>query len=522
MNLWNWLYSFAEKRSSLAQAKHGTWLNNALTGSKSTSGVTVNQQTALTYSAIWAAVRCIAETVASLPFQVKRRTEDGSERASDHSVYNLLQSQPNQAMTAIVFRETLTSHLLTWGNAYCKIVRNNKGQVVSLFPMLPETVSIFAKADKLFYLHKIDGQEFQFNATEVLHLVGFGYDGCRGYSPITYHKNSIGLGIAAEQYGAEFFGNGAVFSGAFKHPAQLSDDAHKRLTASIKNKDRHETLLLEEGMDFTQMSMPPEDAQFIETRKFQATDVARIYRLPPHKIGILDNATFSNIEHQAIEFVVDAIRPYLIRWEQEANRKLFTRAERQTLYMKHNIEGLLRGDTKSRYDSYAIGRNWGWLSVNDIRKLEDLNTIEGGDVYLQPLNMTDTANPNPVDAEEVNKARSIHKKPILSLCERLVGQEVKAMQNIMKDDNGDRLNKFIEKQETRIKDTLYPAIYAYSASFGGSPNGNVTEFLDRFATDILEETRAVYEAGSFDGDVINETKPCIMANRILTQLEPLQ
>ncbi len=534
MGFWNWLAKYAEQRASLATADKGSWLYNALVGGAASSGVTVNQSTALQYSALWAAVRVISETVASLPFQVHRETEEGKDKATSHPVYDLLQSQPNPSMTAIVFREIMTGHLLTWGNAYCRITRNNAGQVQALFPMLPESVSVFAKGNRLFYLHKIDGKEFQLSSADVLHLVGFGYDGCKGYSPIAYQKNSIGMGIAAEQYGAEFFGNGAVFSGAIKHPATLSTDAHDRLAKSIKDKKKHSTLILEEGMDFKEMSIPPEDAQFIETRKFQATDIARLYRLPPHKIQILDNATFSNIEHQSIEFVTDAIRPYLIRWEQEGNRKLFTRSERQSLFLKHNIEGILRGDTKSRYDSYAIGRNWGWLSVNDIRELEDMNRVEGGDVYLQPLNMQDVANPDaPAASPEqeepvhvfkfpVDKARSIHKQPIFSLCDRLVNQEVKAIINTMEDSDCTRWNKFIEKQEQRIKETLYPAVFAYSASFGGTPNGNVSEFLNRFSSQVLEEASAVRASGTIDADVIRETKPYIMTDRILMQMEMTQ
>ena len=522
MRFWNWLAGYAERRAGLSEATKGSWLYNALAGGTASSGQTVNQSTALQYSALWAAVRVISETVASLPFQVHRETEQGKEKAASHAVYDLLQSQPNPAMTAIVFREIMTGHLLTWGNAYCRITRNNAGQVAGLFPMLPESVEVFAKGNRLYYLHKIDGKEFQLNSADVLHLVGFGYDGCKGYSPIAYQKNSIGMGIAAEEYGAEFFGNGAVFSGAIKHPGTLSTDAHKRLANSIKDKKKHSTLILEEGMDFKEMSIPPEDAQFIETRKFQATDIARIYRLPPHKIQILDNATFSNIEHQSIEFVTDAIRPYLIRWEQEGNRKLFTKTERQTHFLKHNIEGILRGDTKSRYDSYAIGRNWGWLSVNDIRELEDMNKVNGGDVYLQPLNMQDVANPNAPEQEEVDRARSIHKQPIFSLCDRLVNQEVKAILNTMEDSDCTRWDRFTEKQEKRIRETLYPAVFAYSASFGGTPNGNVSEFLNRFSQQVIEEASAVRSSGTVDADVIRETKPYIMTDRILMQMEMTQ
>ena len=223
-----------------------------------------------------------------------------------------------------------------------------------------------------------------------------------GYSPITLAKDCIGLGLAAERFGASFFSNGARLGGILQHPAKLSQEAADRLRESWGNAyggsgNTGKTAILEEGMNFTQLGIPPDDAQFLETRKFQVDDIARWYGVPPHMVGSMESATFSNIEHQQIEYVTHTLRSWLVRWEQELQRKIYMD---DTIFPQFIVDGLLRGDTKTRYESYRVARETGWLSVNEIRGLENLNPIDGGDQFIQPLNMGTVGETEEVDARD--------------------------------------------------------------------------------------------------------------------------
>ena len=359
------------------------------------SGKAVNARTAIQMSTVYACVRVIAETIASLPLHVYEGSDVGSNKATKHPLYRLIHDEPNPEMTSFVWRETMLTHLLLWGNSYSQIIRNGRGQVVGLYPLLPDYMEVDRDSrGKLTYKYtNSEGLSSWLRPEDVLHIPGLGFDGIIGYSPVAMEKNAIGLGISAEEYGSKFFSNGARPSGILTHPNTVKDPAALRASwnaayGGASNASR--VAVLEEGMTFAPLSMPNNEAQFLETRRFQVEEICRIYRVPPHMVGDLSRATFSNIEHSSIDFAVHTIRPWLVRIEQAMNRALFPDREKGRFYVQFNLDGLMRGDYKSRMEGYAIARQNGWMSANDIRELENQNPIpaeDGGDAYLCNGNM---------------------------------------------------------------------------------------------------------------------------------------
>ncbi len=375
---------------------------NALPGStysfffgSTTSGKTVNERTALQTTAVYACVRILAETIASLPLHTFRYTDRGKDKALDHPLYYLLHNEPNSEMTSFVFRETLMSHLLLWGNAYAQIIRDGRGQILSLYPLLPDMMTVDRAANgEIIYQYRTDRGVYLLRREEVLHVPGLGFDGLIGYSPIAMAKNAIGMAIATEEYGASFFANGANPGGVLEHPGVVKDPKRVRESWNAVyqgSSNAHRVAVLEEGMKFQAIGIPPEQAQFLETRKFQINEIARIFRVPPHMLADLEKSSFSNIEQQSLEFVKYTLDPWVIRWEMAIQKALFLPSEKKQFFVKFNLDGLLRGDYQSRMSGYATGRQNGWLSSNDIRELENMNPIPpelGGDLYLINGNMT--------------------------------------------------------------------------------------------------------------------------------------
>ena len=364
------------------------------------SGKTVNEQTAMQSTAVFACIRILAESVAGLPLHVYRYKDDGSkERAPDNPLYYLLHDAVNPEMTSFVFRETLMGHLLIYGNAYAHIVRNGRGQIIALYPLLPNKMEVSRAANgELLYTYRRDtdeavGQRDKVADTiilrrhEVLHIPGLGFDGLIGYSPIAMARNAIGMALATEEYGARFFANSANPSGVLEHPGTIRDPQRLRESwqSQFSGSGTHGIAILEESMKFHQISIPPEQAQYLETRRFQLNEIARVFRISPHMIGDLEKSSFSNIEQQSLEFVKYTLSPWITRWEQALQQSLLLPSEKGDLFIRFNVEGLLRGDYASRMNGYAVGRQNGWLSANDIRKLENMNDIppeEGGDLFL--------------------------------------------------------------------------------------------------------------------------------------------
>ena len=367
----------------------------------SSAGKSVTERSAMQMTAVYSCVRILTEAVAGLPLHFYKYNEDGSKsKAIDNNLYHLLHDEPNPEMSSFVFRETLMTHLLLWGNAYAQIIRNGKGEVIALYPLMPNKMSVDRDENgHLYYSYQRSQEEGKEAGTvilstrDVLHIPGLGFDGLVGYSPIAMAKNAIGLAIATEEYGAKFFANGAAPSGVLEHPGTIKDPARLRENWNSTfggSANSGKVAVLEEGMKYTPISISPEQAQFLETRKFQINEIARIFRVPPHMVGDLEKSSFSNIEQQSLEFVKYTLDPWVIRWEQSLSRALLNEDEKKLYFFKFNVEGLLRGDYQSRMNGYAIARQNGWMSANDIRELENLDKIsseDGGDLYLINGNM---------------------------------------------------------------------------------------------------------------------------------------
>ena len=372
---------------------------------RSISGKNINEFAAMQNTAVYACVRTIAESIAALPLHVYEYKNGGKEKAINHPLYSLLHDAPNDEMTSFIYRENLITHLLLRGNCYSQILRNfgRRGEVRGLYPLQPDKMSIERDDDgRLFYKYRRfdeknpnfkDKGEIILRQDEVLHVAGLGFDGIIGYSPIAMAKNAIGLSIACEDFGSNFFANGARPSGILKTPTLIKNPEKLRESwqSMYGGANAGKVAILEEGMSYESISIPPEDAQFLQTRKFQIAEIARIFRVPLHFLNELDHATFSNIEEQSREFVIYTLTPWIARLEQAFNKSLLTPDEKKKYFIKFNLSGLLRGNYASRMQGYAVGRQNGWLSANDIRELEDMNLIsaeEGGNAYLINGNMT--------------------------------------------------------------------------------------------------------------------------------------
>jgi HK97 family phage portal protein len=385
----------------------------------STSGKRVNERSAMQMTAVYACVRILSEAIAGLPVHLYRYTDSGGkEKAIDNHLYFLLHDEPNPEMTSFAFRETLMTHLLLWGNAYAQIIRNGKGEILGLYPLMPDRMTV-DRDDKgrLYYEYQVTTDDAPINKKstvklkpyDVLHIPGLGFDGLVGYSPIAMAKNAIGLAIAAEEYGSKFYANGATPSGVLEHPGIVKDPEKVReswQSAFGGSANANKTAVLEEGMKYNPISIAPEQAQFLETRKFQINEIARIFRVPPHMVGDLEKSSFSNIEQQSLEFVKYTLEPWIVRWEQSIMRSLLSMEDKKKYFVKFNVDGLLRGDYQSRMNGYATARQNGWMSTNDIRELENLDLIPdelGGNLYLVNGNMTKLQDAGNWNKEAVNE-----------------------------------------------------------------------------------------------------------------------
>ena len=374
----------------------------------SSAGKPVTERSAMQMTAVYACVRILAESVAGLPLHLYRyNNKGGKEKATEHPLFFLLHDEPNPEMTSFVFRETLMTHLLLWGNAYAQVIRNGRGEIAAMYPLMANRMRVDRDDfGRLYYEYTCYGDEagkktcekVKLAPEDVFHVPGLGFDGLVGYSPIAMAKNAIGMAMACEEFGAKFFANGAAPGGVLEHPGVLKDPARVRDSWNATfggSSNSSKVAVLEEGMKYTPISISPNEAQFLETRKFQIDEIARIFRIPPHMIGDLEKSSFSNIEQQSLEFVKYTVGPWVTRWEQALSRRLLSGQERTRYLIKFNLDGLLRGDYESRMNGYATARQNGWMSANDIRELENMDKIsaeEGGDLYLVNGSMTPLKN----------------------------------------------------------------------------------------------------------------------------------
>ena len=364
-------------------------------GGSSLAGVSVTEHTALRNSAVWAAVGLISDDVSSLPLMLYKRTDNGGKLKFDtHPLYRLIHDEPNPEMSSMVFRRTMQAHVLIWGNGYAEIERDGVGRPVYLWPLEPERVRHDRdRAGNVIYrVMSASGGEAIIPAADMLHLVGRSHDGSVGSSLVQHARESIGLALAAEQFGSTFFGNGATFGGviSFKgpKPPEMSENGYKEsLEARHQGVKRaHKLLALYNDAQYKETGVEPNSAQFLETRQFQILEVCRWFKLPPHKLAHLSDATFSNVEQQNVDYFVSAIRPWLVLWEQELTRKLVRPLERSIQAIEHSVEGFLRGDSAARAAFYRALFDLGAITPNEIRAYENMNPLPGGDLSFVPAN----------------------------------------------------------------------------------------------------------------------------------------
>lgn len=395
---------FAPKASAISDLLHPTaWLQDWALGRRTLAGVHVTPASAMTLPAYFAGLRAISEDIGKLPLHVYRKlTPRGKERAPDHPLYALLHDAPNDDMGAMTFRETLTHYALAWGNGYAVIDRDGRLTPTALLPVHPSRV-VVRRDDNGMLVYDVYGGEnvpgspgvqwYRVREDDMLHIRGLGAEGILGYSVVQLAAESLGLSLAAQTFGAAFFGNGAAMGGVLEHPAKLSDMAAKHLRESFASvysgpENAGKVAILEEGMKYARLGIPPDDAQFLETRLFQVREVARWLRIPPHKLGDLEFATYTNIEQQAIEYVTDTLQPWCVRWEQECQIKLF--GINSDFFCEHALQGLMRGDQAARSQFYTSLFGVGVFSPNDIRELENMSPIgpEGDEYFIASNNMT--------------------------------------------------------------------------------------------------------------------------------------
>ena len=503
------LTNMLEKRSGVMNPQK--WLQEFFGGRDSLSGAIVTETTALNSTAVYACIRLLADTLASLPLILYQRLEPrGKEKAFKNPLYKLLHDKANPYMTAFTWRETMMGHVLGWGNAYSQIIYSGGGYPVELWPLRPDMTrpkKIPGTRD-IYYETVINGVTIPLPASEVLHIPGLGFDGMIGYSPITLAREAIGLSLATEEFGARFFGSGTHPGVIVTRPAGASDlsgEATDRLRKQLTDAQAglgkaHRLMLLEEGMTIAQIGVSPEDSQFLQTRQFQLSEIARFFGVQEHLVGALDRATNNNIEYQGLEFVIYTMRPWFVRWEQTLNQKLIPENQQDTLFFEFLAEGLHRGDQKSRYDAYSIGRQWGWLSANDVREIENMNPIEGGDDYLAPMNMVPAgqgiAEPDPGnDIQQQNSLKIAWKRLFFDAVTRVVKREIADISRELKREGFDLwVERYFSEPQKYIETHLLPVIWGYFEAL----NGILTEWNMLKGREIIKKFTTEHQKCSLD------------------------
>jgi HK97 family phage portal protein len=447
---------------------------------RTTGGVVVNEDSALNFSAVYCATRVIAETFATLPcFLYKRTRGDDREFADNHPLYSLIRHAPNPTMSGMAFRESRTALQVNWGNAFAEIERGLNDEVVGLWPIHSSRVTPVPAgqlyADGYRYLVRNDnGSRVPLYPSEMLHVPGVcPDDGIWAKGVIQYARESIGGALAVEAHGSSYFGGGAQPKGVLVGLGLKDKEARKAFREEWKeihgSPDSSEVAILPVNADYKPVSIPNNDSQFLETRKHNITEIARWYRLPPHMIMDLEHATFSNIEHQGVEFVVYSMLPWVRRWEEQQMLKLLRPKEQKKYYIEYNLSGLMRGDTQARFTAYAQALANGIMTLNEIRRLENLNGIgEAGDQNFIQLNMTtvqrlvdgsmeeSAAKPQaPQMATQVTPADT--ESSLLQILERMAAVEENAVKRkIDSPDFLDWLADWASQHSRRVADSLQP------------------------------------------------------------------
>ena len=365
-------------------------------GRTSGSGVSVDKNTALTFTAVWSAVRLLSESISILPVNVYQRQPNGDKTlASKNAVYNLVHNEPNYYMSSVAFFEIIMMNLCLNGNSYVKIVRNGGGTPEALLPLNAKDIIVKVNNGEIFYHDQTKNDVY--DDSDILHFKGVSQDGIIGLSPITQNANAIGWGMALEEYGSKYFTNSAKLSGVLETDRALSEEAIERLRNSFSNtynqlQNAQSTAILEEGLSFKPITISPEQSQFLASRIFSITEIARMFNIPTFMLQEHSKSSFNNIESLSQSYVTYTLMPYIRRMESEMNRKLFKKNEKGKLFVEWNVNGLLRGNIKDRTDAYKTGINNGYLTINEIRRKENLNSVADGDELYLPLNITKIQN----------------------------------------------------------------------------------------------------------------------------------
>ena len=530
----------AERRATLKHTQQ--FMNTGATGGRTSAGVSVNNQSAFQFTAIYAAIRVLAESIASLPLITYERLPGGGKRRAEEAPqYGMLHHAPSPEQTSCTMIETVMAHVLSWGNGYCELVRDGSGVVREMYPIRPDRVRVYRLDGQLVYVYSTDNDgDILLPYQNVLHIAGLGFDGLQGYSPIHLARTAIGLGKAAEEFGSAFFGNAARPSGVLSHPGHLTPEAMQRLRESWSSlhagpRSTGRVVIAEEGLSWQSIGIPPEDAQFLQTRRFQIEEIARVYRVSPLHLQDMSRATYSNFEQAMLSFYVDTLRPWLIKWEQEIKRKVF--GLNSPLFAEFQLQGLLRGDTINRYNAYKVGREAGFLSVNEIRSFENLNPVDGGDRYIEPLNYqaVGETESEPLEESPTPRASSVFMPVLRDATTRMMRVESQAVKRALKKLESEPaqfitwLEEFRSKHKRVVMATFGPIVESI-AKYEGRDARVMHTALDSFIdtadaefgntvhTLIREEDSSASEVRSAVSELLDEYEPASVTNDLMLAL----
>ncbi len=563
------LLSRVERRASIENpstslSSPDQWLVDAFGGGPTNAGVSVSQDSALKLSVVYACVNVLSQDVAKLPLITYRHLTPGKERAPEHPVYPLLKRKANFQSTAFNFRRTLQAHAMTWGGGFAEIELNNDDEPIGLWPLLPDRTEVLRVDGQKIFKTTVGNDDVFLRADQVLYIPGLGFDGLRGYSVINYAKQAIGAGLAAEQFGAEFFGNGARPGGVITRKDSLTEEAQDRIRRSWDTKHQglsnaQRVAILDEGMDYKMIGVPPEDAQFIASKQFSVEDVVRFFRVPPHKVQHLLRSTFSNIQDENRSYVADTLQAWLVNWEQEVNITLFDEDEQDEFFAEHNVEALLRGNSEDRAAFYQSGINNGWMNPNQVRAKENMNPYEGGERYYisqnvipveqAGMNMARTSRQQPVDTEERtaqekratasaterHRVQKAHVRAFASVADRLIIRETESVRGIVTKVYGERnaeefgndLIRFYENFLEIVRAAFTPLLTTYADTIKSiiaeelgrdiSPDPTfeqfTEEYINGFSVRYVRKSRKQLDA------IVNEVPIEQQADAVLERLD---
>ncbi len=493
-------------------------------GEESYAGENVTVEGALSVASVLSAFTILMEDTASLPLITYHRLKRGKERDTNSPYYVLLHDMPNPEHTSIVYREYIMGHLLGWGNHYSQKIWDRRGVLRELWPLRPDRMRVIRKNGQRVYNYiQADGKPRTFRQEEIWHIPAFGFDGLIGYSRITLARHAIGLSIAAEKFGSKFFNNGATPGIMYKHPGELSDKAYDHLNKSLEERagaeNAHKPIILEEGMSIEKLGIPPDDAQFIETRRFQLGEIGRMFRVPPHMLGDVERSTSwgTGIEQQELGYLSHTLRPWLKRVEQAAWKDLLLESERRDTVIEHLVEDFLRTDIGARMNAYVQAITNGIMTRNEARERENLNPMEGLDRMLIPLNMTTVdAEPKPAPTKRAFDVRPV----LMDALERIVRRETKelvdASKRWLEKEKPEKFNAWLEQFYKRDHLEFIRRILA--------PFGFNAETLDTIFIAYLDEQGAKALRAFADGDDFTdlttdwqETLPELLTDVILSK-----